>query len=309
MHATCTQGRCVRTPGAGTNQCSSNNDCIQSCTDSDGGNNPYVKGTVTLGSQTYTDSCSTTNTLKEYYCANNQIQNYMVICPTGYTCQDGACKSSTTSFFIDIKVNNSDGPITVPFNSILNVSWNSSGAINCIPLGSFMPLVRGGTWSLSNYSSFPLSGTEQIYAQHQGMPEDTVLDIGISCSKPGSGFVYDHVIVNLTSVPNSITCTDSDGGDNIYTKGTITIKNSKGGQWTYSDYCQGTNALQEYSCLADTSHYTEDNAENAYLLGYHTCPTGYTCQDGACKPAQTGMMDVLNKLSASLMSLMELLKQ
>ena len=62
------------------------------CTDSDGGNNPYVKGTTTLGSQTYTDSCSTTNTLKEYYCANNQIQNYMVICPTGYTCQDGACK-------------------------------------------------------------------------------------------------------------------------------------------------------------------------------------------------------------------------
>jgi hypothetical protein len=327
------------------------------CTDSDGGNNPYVKGTVTLDSQTYTDSCSTINTLKEYYCANDQIQNYMVICPSGYTCQDGACKPSITSLSVDLKVNNSDGPITVPFNSILNVSWNSTGATTCIPLGPFMPLVKGGIWAPSNYSPFPLSGTEEIYAQHQGLPQDTVLDIGISCSKAGYSDVYDHVIVNLTSIPHPPTCTDSDGGKNYYVKGAVT---SSAG--TTSDACVAENLSNPTSILSE--YYCENGVVKNELF---TCPTGYTCQDGACKltvvptlpsygkcsdgttcgwcgnqctKITTGMdcpqvmppsgatctcvnnrctiqyssstnilMDALNKLSASLISLIELLKR
>ena len=77
-----------------------------------------------------------------------------------------------------------------------------------------------------------------------------------------------------------IDCTDSDGGDQIYTKGIITIKNPKGGQWNYTDYCQDPTAVQEYNCLFDSSTYTEENAAASYLLANHQCLKG--CKDGAC---------------------------
>ncbi|PIP23720.1 MAG: hypothetical protein COX90_02840 [Candidatus Nealsonbacteria bacterium CG_4_10_14_0_2_um_filter_38_17] len=93
--------------------------------------------------------------------------------------------------------------------------------------------------------------------------------------------VFDYSGNYFSIVPKqAITCTDSDGGDEIYTKGTIAIKNSKGNQWTYTDYCQDSTAVQEYNCLSDASRYTEDNASNAYLLAYHSCP--YGCQNGVC---------------------------
>jgi hypothetical protein len=262
------------------------------CTDSDGGKNYYVKGTVTYNGQTYTDSCEDCETtcpncappcnykcetfcsaVKEYYCENGVMKQETHVCESGSTCQDGACKPATTSLSVDLKVNNSDGPITVPFNSILNVSWNSTGATTCIPLGPFMPLVKGGIWAPSNYSSFPLSGTEQIYAQHLGLPQDTVLDIGISCSKAGYSDVYDHVIVNLTSIPNPPTCTDSDGGNNPYVKGTVMYNNQM-----YTDTCSDPNTLIEYSC---------GNGQIQKVV--YPCEPNFTCQDGACKPINTSL--------------------
>lgn len=96
MHASCIQGICARTPGVGTNQCSSNNDCVQSCTDSDGGNNYYVKGRTVSQKGDYTDTCESSSILREYYCGikgdYGLVQSTAYTCPSGYTCQDGACK-------------------------------------------------------------------------------------------------------------------------------------------------------------------------------------------------------------------------
>ena len=78
------------------------------CIDSDGGNNIFSKGTVTYNGATYTDECAyctgacpsgiypcpppSCGAVKEYYCQNVVMQNTTTVCPSGYTCQDGACK-------------------------------------------------------------------------------------------------------------------------------------------------------------------------------------------------------------------------
>ena len=80
------------------------------CTDSDGGKNYYIKGTVSYNGQTYTDECGMCTgacpsvgpcppvncLLKEYYCDSNQLENIWYNC-LGSTCKDGACVISSVS--------------------------------------------------------------------------------------------------------------------------------------------------------------------------------------------------------------------
>ncbi|MDD1776665.1 MAG: hypothetical protein LUQ65_00735 [Candidatus Helarchaeota archaeon] len=60
-------------------------------------------------------------------------------------------------------------------------------------------------------------------------------------------------------------CTDSDGGLNYYTKGTC-----KGMTGTFIDSCFDL-SLREYYCSGSRC-----------LVKTVTCPSGYTCSDGAC---------------------------
>ena len=62
------------------------------CTDSDGGKNYYVKGSIidALGF-TYSDMCMANNILLEHYCENNNATDEYYTCPNDYICQDGAC--------------------------------------------------------------------------------------------------------------------------------------------------------------------------------------------------------------------------
>ena len=128
---------------------------------------------------------------------------------------------------------------------------------------------------------------------------------GMNCPPvtPPLGVECKEVNGVCTKVPK---CTDSDGGKNYNVKGTVTY-NGK----TYTDQCIGSpTVLREYYC---------ENNEVKYID--YSCPR---CQDGACKlptpdtipptssttlPPRASMMDILAKLSASLMSLMELLKR
>ena len=69
------------------------------CTDSDGGKDITVKGTVTCGTRVYTDVCYSTAAVQEYvYDAGIEDYGSMYInCPSGTTCSEGACKSTTNT--------------------------------------------------------------------------------------------------------------------------------------------------------------------------------------------------------------------
>ncbi len=75
------------------NQICSNGRCvdIEVCTDSDDGDKGKIKGTITLGSASYTDKCVGYDVVYEYYCKDNALQTKQITCPKGEACKDGVC--------------------------------------------------------------------------------------------------------------------------------------------------------------------------------------------------------------------------
>jgi len=70
------------------------------CTDSDGGIKPYVKGVVRHNGKTYTDFCwkngvsaTSSNVVAEFYCWKNVADRSLMYCPSG--CVNGACVNVT----------------------------------------------------------------------------------------------------------------------------------------------------------------------------------------------------------------------
>ncbi|MEM4663157.1 MAG: hypothetical protein QXM75_03995 [Candidatus Diapherotrites archaeon] len=65
------------------------------CTDSDGGMNYFVQGTLRYGNTTATDKCQSSNFLVEYFCDKDQPATSTVQCQ--YGCSNGACKTGSGS--------------------------------------------------------------------------------------------------------------------------------------------------------------------------------------------------------------------
>lgn len=67
-----------------------------SCTDSDGGQDEFVKGTTEkTGSFSYTDTCVDSTVLREYYCSGTTWGLTTIECPAG--CLNGACVEQTNT--------------------------------------------------------------------------------------------------------------------------------------------------------------------------------------------------------------------
>jgi len=75
------------------------------------------------------------------------------------------------------------------------------------------------------------------------------------------------------------TCTDSDGGFNLYKKGTATATKDSYSQ-SKTDYCDGGNVF-EYYCRGSNNEVIDNGESGTHIDGeYETCPNG--CTDGAC---------------------------
>ncbi|OGN12368.1 MAG: hypothetical protein A3B91_02365 [Candidatus Yanofskybacteria bacterium RIFCSPHIGHO2_02_FULL_41_29] len=117
----------------------------------------------------------------------------------------GACliSSEQQSFPVDVKINGSDTPSGVPYDSVFTVSWTSNGAVSCRDFGQFIPTVDGGTWA--KFINLPTSGTKSLYARASEGYLAT-LDIQVQCSN-AAGQTSDDVIhlavqPSTTSIPN-----------------------------------------------------------------------------------------------------------
>ncbi len=80
--------------------CPSGTECVDgacsqpqaaNCTDSDGGPDPYTRGTVIAGGASYTDFCTADKELSEYDCVQGQAALSTGPCPLGSVCQSGRC--------------------------------------------------------------------------------------------------------------------------------------------------------------------------------------------------------------------------
>jgi hypothetical protein len=204
-----------------------------SCRDSDGGRYYFAKGTTSTSGRTATDRCGDAGTLHEYYCENGELANATIICPQGYSCSDGAC----------VRIG-SEG------NACSDSDGNDIYSQGTVSAGGFLY-----TDSCADSSTVK----EYLCSDGNAVTQQKPCESGYSCS--------DGRCVRTRS-----NCDDTDGGDDIYNDGMVTI-NDPLTSAEYLDKCIG-DTLKEYYCTAE-----------GYASRIVTCPAGYTCIRAACREA------------------------
>lgn len=144
-------------------------------------------------------------------------------------------------------------------------------------------IAKNGAYQLvSGYSSFTVTPTTGSCSNGIKDGQETDVDCGASClynqctlgrkcntiSDCKAGLVCTSGICVNVPLP---TCTDTDGGNNILVKGTLSFKNFTQSN-VVTDFCDISGQLTEYYCTS----------ANSYKWTISSCPIGLTCRDGAC---------------------------
>lgn len=140
-------------------------------------------------------------------------------------------------------------------------------------------LVNSYAWGSSRQSWYVIDQTTQFTKEVIG--QGLVLKVSNDCSlgETTPPQTPNEDIGSIPTLPNGEQkCTDSDGGKNIYVKGTISGISLTNKITTESDYCVEGNLI-EYFCNDETNNITPQNRINNEGA---PCPTGYTCSNGAC---------------------------
>lgn len=126
-----------------------------------------------------------------------------------------------------------------------------------------------------NYTdgTFYTSGSDYCYDQN------TVAEFtcngdqwDISYERCGEGYTCNLGACQAVVVAKS-TCRDTDGGSDVFTKGTLSVYTSTGGYQTVIESCADRNTMDELVCFTD-------DPTSAYVHRKTTCANG--CSDGAC---------------------------
>ncbi|MFH0862488.1 MAG: hypothetical protein V1875_05590 [Candidatus Altiarchaeota archaeon] len=237
------------------------------CTDSDGGKNYYVKGTVKWGVSSYDDVCQEAN-LVEFFCQNNQPQKESYSCPLG--CQDGACVNgsggrvslSNGVYYWPSKISLSP-PMTITLQSQA-LEYELSASTPGCSFEDGRDAVCDGvvqTYWKCEFAGMPQGMVKLVYRHSVTLANWQGLYLPVGSYKVMN---KDGNLVLINVVTSK--CTDSDGGIDIYTYGWTTV----GDRRSY-DYCSG-NTIYEAACTLDGK---------GSFFQYQECK--YGCQDGACK--------------------------
>ena len=255
------------------------NDTTPKCTDTDGGVDIYVKGKTTgataPGGQVITESdiCGS-NMVTEYYCKSDGYMSLWVIpCQSGYQCGDGACVKSGSSNLPPV-ITNVGGPTSIGAGQA--GAWTVSAYD---PDGTY--LAYSVNWGEGNDGQHLAPSQQQTGStatfQHTYSQAGTYT-ITFTATDSAGASTQSTLTVNVGGTTTyTYTCTDSDGGMNLYVKGNVVITRTSPpnpGVWSnFTDYCLDNGQLGEYTCLGSNG-----------VAGFtkNTCPSGYTCSDGAC---------------------------
>ena len=240
------------------------------CTDSDGGSAQpaFVKGTAANEITERTDECSS-NTLIEFSCASSGlIDRTLLECNNfggNYICYNGAC--------VQYSCTDTDATAELPNGNNIykkgQITWTTTNA----GFGA-NDVCKSGQQIIDDYAEDDEVPPVDIDSSKNYLLENYCGDDG----HPGLDFVIcDNGCVDGACVAE---CTDSDGGD-IYNKGTVVGLDLNGRVITVNDYCAQTDTGEE----TESGLYVveEQCLDDGGVVGhYYLCPSGTTCQDGAC---------------------------
>lgn len=139
------------------------------------------------------------NQFKIFVCAqaanNNDLCSYAV----DYSDAPFSIVAATQQLTVDLKVNGSDNPSSIPYDSTFTASWASTGArdtSSCAASGHYVPLVDGGLWT--DLNNLPSSGNKTLYARHQNYGYTNPLEMSIQCFNAAGQSVIDKISIPVT---------------------------------------------------------------------------------------------------------------
>jgi len=162
--------------------------------------------------------------------------------------------SCSTLPTVDIKANNSDGPIAIPYNSSANLTWNSTDVDSC---------QASGDWS----GSKPISGSESTGNLTSSKTYT------ITCSNSG-GSASDSVAVNISQSTFSLSLSANPSSGCPPLSGvdlTANVSGTTGENITYFFDCTNDGSWEKIYTTSDT-YYT------AYDLCYYSSLGNYTAR-------------------------------
>ncbi len=172
----------------------------------------------------------------------------------------GENKTFTTTFglSVDIKVNGSDGPITIPYNTSANLIWISSNVDSC-------------------YASNAWSGTKSTSGSESTGSLTSSKTYNITCSGPG-GSVSDNVMINVSTYSGDPPVADAGSDKNVYENQSVTLNGSgydpDGYSVTYYWSCSGGNLSNRYTARPTF------NAPSVSYDRHYTCHLTVTDNEG-----------------------------
>jgi hypothetical protein len=271
--------------------------CVENCTDSDGGSQPDETGTVTKGEDTFYDYCIDEQQLAEYICLDNSQELVTINCGEGKECfRDRCVKKPEPEPNITLEcVGPSEADVlvneSVSYNSTVYSDYciefdvvkdyfckdNKPEAINnecpdgygcqsgrcekqymkCTDSDGGNDTSKRGriivTKGLGTYVDEWDYCTDAVQLREYYCAEDnTSASQEIDCGS-GSKCFEDRCVESK--------CSETDGGLNIYKKGTITA-----GEEEFTDECVNYEELHEYYCYGDEIR-----------LKVTDCGPGYIC--------------------------------
>lgn len=236
------------------------------CTDSDGGKNYGVKGSANL-TDYYYDYCSG-DYLYEYSCNDNIMKRdiiYVEISGVDYEIEyNGADKVTASNPTINFKIEGVEH----------GVNLRSDGSATFKLAGESLSFKNTSNAGLNDFN-IKLLNKEYLVKEYK-------------YSGCENGCQNGACIQNKTNA----SCTDSDGGLDYYTKGTVLVVGGSAGDSSYTDICNyEANSIYPYNSVVEKYCDSDKNIGSQY----YTCPTG--CEDGACILEEHSIcQDLLNKV-------------
>ena len=239
--------------------------------------------------------------LTEYYCENGIINSTTHICPSGYTCQDGACKAPS------ITVTSPSGAVTLLEGSDYVIKWDASN----IPSDAkfYITLFRSDGANTSIVQNLP--ATQREYLWKVTTSGNWGMGYNDKPSLLAKIFNIKKVKAESYSYQIMVSTTWGTFGSNYY--GNAYNKSD----WFYIVPLIPVTTIPSYGKCTDGSVCGWCGDKCTKITAGMDCPqvapppgTNCTCINNTCtvQYSSSTLMDTLNKLTASLMSLMELLK-